>query len=251
MANKKKDVQYHKGRAGLLYAILTVVLITASVVAACTVFFRVESVVVEGNDRYSEEMVLTVAKVELGSNLVLMPKEQIAQRLQDELPYLDQVKIQKRLPTTLKIVVTETLPMAVVASGEDLWVMDAKGKLLEKADEAMALEFIEVEGLEVVEPQQGAQAQAAPESTDQLEGLLALLQVIQKQGMTEDISSINVASKTEVTMMYAGRLKVKMLRNADFDRKVQILKEITAVLGEQAQGTVDLKTERGIYSPGG
>ena len=71
MAKKEKERRYRKRRGGIAYTILAVLLIAASVVAACTVFFRVEEVTVEGNERYSQEQILSVASVEMGANMIL------------------------------------------------------------------------------------------------------------------------------------------------------------------------------------
>ena len=86
MAKKEKERRYRKRRGGIAYTILAVLLIAASVVAACTVFFRVEEVTVEGNERYSQEQILSVASVEMGANMILTPGEQIAQRIYRALP---------------------------------------------------------------------------------------------------------------------------------------------------------------------
>ena len=73
MAKKEIERRYRKRRGGIAYTILAVLLIAASVVAACTVFFRVEEVTVEGNERYSQEQILSVASVEMGANMILTP----------------------------------------------------------------------------------------------------------------------------------------------------------------------------------
>ena len=135
-ANKtEKTVKYHRRRGGILYAAVAVVLIAASLVAACTVFFRVESVTVEGNERYSTEEILSVASVEMGANMILTPSQQIADAVTSALPYVDQVEVQKRFPTTVNLVITECQPVAVITGAASAWVIDAKGKLLEQADE--------------------------------------------------------------------------------------------------------------------
>ena len=89
-----KETRYRKKRGGVLYTIVAVILIAASVVAACTVFFQVETVTVEGNERYTQEEILSVASVEMGANMILTPGEQIAQRIYGELPYVDRVDVQ-------------------------------------------------------------------------------------------------------------------------------------------------------------
>lgn len=72
------------------------------------------------------------------------------------LPYVDHVEVQKRFPTTLKMVITESQPVAVITGAASAWIVDAKGKLLEQADETQAQEYTKVTGLELLEPEQGA-----------------------------------------------------------------------------------------------
>ena len=71
MAKQETQTKYHRRRNGVLFTILAVILIAASVVAACTVFFRVETVTVEGTARYTTEEILSVANVEMGANMIL------------------------------------------------------------------------------------------------------------------------------------------------------------------------------------
>lgn len=249
MATSQKKVKQHRERTGLLYGILTVILVAVSIVAACTVFFRVESVVVQENVRYSEEQILSVAGVEIGSNLILTPKEQIAQRIYAALPYVEHVEVQKRFPTTLKLIITEANPVAVVTSNGEEWIIDSRGKFLEKSDETLSLQYIDVKGLEVLQPAQGKQVQVEDVDTARLTSLLSLLSVLEKCGMAAEVSSVDLTSATEILLSYDNRIQVKLLSNTDFNRKVQILKEILAVLTEWDQGTIDLKTEIGYFSP--
>lgn len=241
MAKKEKERRYRKRRGGIAYTILAVLLIAASVVAACTVFFRVEEVTVEGNERYSQEQILSVASVEMGANMILTPGEQIAQRIYRALPYVDHVEVQKRFPTTLKMVITESQPVAVITGAASAWIVDAKGKLLEQADETQAQEYTKVTGLELLEPEQGAQAQTTPENQAQLDGLTAMTTALASCGLMEGMTSIDVSSKTEIVMVYDGRLTVKLLNNVDFDRKLKALKQVIAVIGEEGRGTINMK----------
>ena len=177
----------------------------------------------EGNERYSQEQILSVASVEMGANMILTPGEQIAQRIYRALPYVDHVEVQKRFPTTLKMVITESQPVAVITGAASAWIVDAKGKLLEQADETQAQEYTKVTGLELLEPEQGAQAQTTPENQAQLDGLTAMTTALASCGLMEGMTSIDVSSKTEIVMVYDGRLTVKVLNNVDFDRKLPLV----------------------------
>lgn len=266
MAKKQKDkeTKSRKGKAGVVYGLVMIILIAVSVVLACTVFFRVEEVEVEGNDRYSVEQILTVADVEQGSNLILTPGDQIANRIYKSLPYVDQVDVRKRFPTTIRLVITESQPVAVLPAatvvtteeGEeatvengDLWIIDAKGKLLEKADESLALQYISVAGLQVIEPQQGETAQVQPACQKRMETLLSLLQALENRGIVGEITHIDSTLSTEVSLVYDGRITGKLLSNTDFDRKLQIFQEIVALTGEHEYRTVNLKTDVAYDSP--
>ena len=226
----KKASGYHKRRMGLVYAILAVVLIAASVVAACTVFFRVETVTVEGNERYSSD--------------------QIVQRICDALPYVDTVEVKKSFPTTLRLVVHEAQPVAVVHSNDQLWIIDSKGRLLELVDGALAVDYIDVEGVALVDPIQGQPAQVAPEDQVQLDGLLALLAALEEKDQIAPITAIDASLKTEIVAVYEGRIKVKFLINADFARKIEVMKAVIAPMESWERGSLNLKgSERAFYSP--
>ncbi|MFR0911611.1 MAG: cell division protein FtsQ/DivIB [Evtepia gabavorous] len=240
MAKKEKERRYRKRRGGIAYTILAVLLIAASVVAACTVFFRVEEVTVEGNERYSQEQILSVASVEMGANMILTPGSRLPSGSTAPCPMWT-MEVQKRFPTTLKMVITESQPVAVITGAASAWIVDAKGKLLEQADETQAQEYTKVTGLELLEPEQGAQAQTTPENQAQLDGLTAMTTALASCGLMEGMTSIDVSSKTEIVMVYDGRLTVKVLNNVDFDRKLKALKQVIAVIGEEGRGTINMK----------
>ena len=66
----------------------------------------------------------------------------------------------------------------------------------------------------------------------------------------EGVTAIDISSNTEIVMTYEDRLTVKVLNNVDFDRKLKALKQVIAVVGEDARGTINMKgTDDIIYSP--
>ena len=270
-----------------------------AVVTACTVFFRVESVAVEGNERYSAEEILAAAAIELGSNLPLTAGELLQDRICTTLPYIESVKVEKHLPTRLVLVVKEAPPIAVVAqeapaqdlppeNGEDpgedpeadqagpetspdqqeapeeseaepeaeavqggYWLLDAKARLLEPVDESGGAGYIQIKGITAVEPEKGRTMQVLQGYEGQLEALIRLLQAVQERGLGDKVTEIDVSSPTEVDMLYDGRLRVTMLINADFSRKMVIFSQIADLLGDGRQGTVNLKTTDAYFTPGG
>ena len=251
MAKQETQTKYHRRRNGVLFTILAVILIAASVVAACTVFFRVETVTVEGTARYTTEEILSVANVEMGANMILTPGEQIAQRIYEALPYVDEVDVQKQFPTTINLKITETQAAMVLQGTASAWLLDAKGKLLEPVSDGTDVSgLIQVTGVELLEPQQGQQAQTTPENQSRLDGLVGLTQALDRAGILASVTSIDVSSSTEIVMVYENRITARMLNNVDFDRKMQVLESIVATLGETDRGSINMRAnDRAIWSP--
>lgn len=297
MAKERKETKYRKRRTSILCGILAVLVSAVAVVLACTVFFRVESVAVEGNERYSAEEILAAASIETGSNLPLTAGELIQDRVCTTLPYIESVKVEKHLPTRLVLVVKEAPPIAVVAqevsdlppetaeapeedqtAPEDAetpaeqppeapedgtaqpeepaevqggyWILDAKARLLEPVDESGGAGYIQIKGITAVEPEKGRTMQVLQGYEGQLEALIRLLQAVQERGLGDKVTEIDVSSPTEVDMLYDGRLRVTMLINADFSRKMVIFSQIADLLGEGRRGTVNLKTTDAYFTPG-
>ena len=63
-----------RGRFTFLYKLLSVLIICAAIVAALTLFFKVETIEVMGESRYSEATILEAAGVSVGDNLYLLNK---------------------------------------------------------------------------------------------------------------------------------------------------------------------------------
>ena len=112
-------------RFGVLYKLLTLVVVCAAAVLALTLFFKVESVEVTGNSRYSAQEIQDACGVQLGDNLYLLSKPDMVQRLHQQLPYIDEVRITRRLPNTLCVQVTEFSTVYAVEQVEGAVMLDA------------------------------------------------------------------------------------------------------------------------------
>ena len=96
-----------RGRLGPLFKLLCVLAVIVALTMGATVFFQVETVVVSGNSRYTEEEVVRATGIQVGDNLYRMNKNQIADKVLRELPYTRDLRIRRSLPSTIIITMTE------------------------------------------------------------------------------------------------------------------------------------------------
>ena len=87
--NRSTNRRRRRGRFSFLTKLLCILLIAGAVVAALTVFFKVQSITVSGNARYTSEEVVAASGIEIEDNLFLLNKYSAAQAIFEKLPYVE------------------------------------------------------------------------------------------------------------------------------------------------------------------
>ena len=236
----------NRGRFGFLYKLLSILLITAAILAGCVVFFRVDEVLVTGQSQYTAEEIVAASGVERGDNLFLINKIQLVDRVLTRLPYVDELVISRKLPDTLVLSVTECVPVAVIEADGAWWIMDAKCKLLEQGDSTLAQGKAQVLGLTPLGPTVGVGL--AAEEEQKLASLRALLQALNAEQMMGSIKSfIDLTADNEIRFSYGENLTVVFpLLTDEFDKYVYRLKLTLWEMddrGTARSGTLDLTYE--------
>jgi len=179
------------------------------------VFFRVNHVTVTGNARYTAEEVAAASGIQVGDNLVALPRSRIAARIRVGLPYISSVSITPVLPDTVVLKVTEHSAAAAVAGeGTGWWLISASGKLLEQTDSAGGI--MTVTGLTAQSPVLGDSLTVAEELENRKQYVLALLEVLEKRGILGDCTELDCTEPGKLVLNYLN-FQVKMPTTADFE----------------------------------
>jgi cell division protein FtsQ len=250
MQNRRNNRRRRRrGRFGFLYKLLSAVLIMGAIFAGCVVFFRVNQVRVEGCVHYTQAQIEEASGGKTGDKLFLLNKNHIARSILSALPYVDEVAIRRDLPDTLVVTITECTPVASIRSGENWWVMDDQGKLLEKGDEALGSKYAVVTGLTPILPETGINLAVGDEDRAKLKSLTQLLTALTGRGMAEKVSAVDLTDTATLTLRYDGRFTVQLPMTTDFDRKVWRLEEVVKLLESNESGTLDLTGDKGYFRP--
>ena len=225
-------------RFGVLYKLLTLVVVCAAAVLALTLFFKVESVEVTGNSRYSAQEIQDACGVSLGDNLYLLSKPDMVQRLHQQLPYIDEVRITRRLPNTLCVQVTEFSTVYAVEQEGTVWLLTSGGKIVETAAERGDTPLID--GCELLAPSLGGDVSFALELQNRQESLFALLTALESAELTGDVRAIHLGDPTVLSMDYTERFTVEMPYGADYPRLLRYLTLVIEELETNLTGVIDL-----------
>ncbi len=233
-----------KGRFGALAKLLSFVVILAAIIMGCTVFFRVAQVEVEGNARYTAAEVIAAAEVSMGDNLFGLNRYNIAQKIMRGLPYISEVSVQRRLPDTLSIAVTECEAAACIETAGGWILFNSGGKVLETATET---ELPQVTGITPLETATGMPLAVGEEERAKFTSLVGLLTALEGRQLLEHIDSIDLSSDTRMTMEYDGRLTVRVPLKADFEYKAKALISALDYLEDGQSCIIDLTYDDGTH----
>lgn len=243
-----------RGSVGFLYKLLSVLAICTAILAAMTMFFRVDSIQITGQERYTAEEIQAASGVELGTNMYLLNKRNVRQNIWRELPYIEDIRIKRKLPDTLVIEVRESgRPFALIQDGS-AWLISSGGKLVDQLPEGEAGQYGRITGCQLLAPSVGTTLALATEYAAQQSSLLDLLEALDGAGLTENVDAIRLDSLSDLKMDYIGRFTVRMAYGADYEWE---LKKLTATLADEKiqsnmTGTIDLrlKSEEVFIIPG-
>lgn len=237
-------------RFGFLYKMLVVIAMIVAVAMGATVFFRVEEMVVSGNVRYTAQQVIDASGIVQGDNLFGMNKFDTARRIRRQLPYVEGVNIRRGWPDALLVTVIESRAAARLSGEEGEWLISKSGKVLELVESADT-GVIRVDGLYPVQPEAGLPLVVREGQQARGDGLLALLQSLDKHETLEKVTWIDMTSAARILMDYDGRFTVKLPVSGDFDYLLGAMEKAVATLEDYETGTLDLtvKDYTVVFSP--
>ncbi|MGI6180642.1 MAG: cell division protein FtsQ/DivIB [Agathobaculum sp.] len=186
--------------------LLFIGVLLAAAVLALTVFFKVDTISIEGSIKYSAEEIVAGMDVKKGDNLYLWNKVKTRDVLLERFPYLQTVQIRRRLPDTIVVTVTESEAVLAVPSDGGYYLVSEQGKILEQTDSDRGLSVATGVSLMGMQPGQMIE-QSSDAYTD---ALLAVLMTLDAADMLEDTDFINLQSLTDVRIGYQKRFDIRV-----------------------------------------
>lgn len=237
----------HRGRRikniGIGISIVSGVLIIG-IVLSLTVFFRSEEFTVEGAEYYSAQDIIDASGLALGENLFLSDKSAGEQRIESELPYVEEAKISIKIPNTMLITVTESTPAFLFENGSEYIVVSSKGKVLEKVTGSTdKFDVPLVLGCTITEAEPGQEIKFKES------GILTILKDISEaiaENEFSGIKEIDVTDTANISLNYSNRIKIIIGLPEDISYKIKTAKIIISEkLSETDRGRLDVSNCKG------
>ncbi len=249
--NKKKMSKKRKLKKTVFTFLLALVFLCVGVVLVFSVFFKINTVTVQGEQVYSDKMVVEKSGIQIGKNLFRVSEKALSEKLSKELPYIKSVSLERKLPDTLIINVEATREVAAVVSNSVYVLLDETGKVLDKDASVLRENVAIVNNVKLKEKEEGEQVLLTNEK--KTETLITLLGVLKKSGF-ELLTEIDLKNINDIKIKYDDRITFEVGSLTNIETKLARGKaalEKENEINAYSKGTLDLKTEPYVYFKSG
>ena len=133
----RSDAGKRRPSSGVGSRLLIMAAIVAAVIFGVAIFFKVNTVEVQGNAIYSADEIRSASGIQKGDNLFTLNKEAAAGSIKASLPYVETVSIIRFLPDKIVIEVKESdATFAVTTDTNTTWLINSVGKALEQISDS-------------------------------------------------------------------------------------------------------------------
>ena len=209
----------------LIYAVATVLVITAAVIISLTVFFKISAISVTGDEVYSSAQIIEASKLKKGENLFSFSKTDVTESIETKLPYVENVEI-KRSPSgkvTLKIGAAKA--MLAVDRGDSYILLSSGCKILEDNIQALNEDAITLKASELTDYTPGTTAQF--KNPSDLQTVSDIVKLI-GDGKIENISEIDITDPEDIKLGYSQRIVLKVGTVSNFEKNIDFIKATLA-----------------------
>lgn len=254
-------------RNRLLIQLVSMLAVVLALVMCLSIFFRVETVTVSGNNAYSAWAIREASGIEEGDYLMTFSKARACAKIQAELPYVHSVRIGIKLPDTVNIVIKEIDVVYAIADHEGIWwLMTSEGVIMEQSNAGEASDYTKIQGVTIMDPvpeEKAVAYQVAPVSNPETEttgpaaetqsavpllvteqqklnAALEILQSLEVNEIVGEAASVDVSDLGRIELWYGTRYKVNLGDTGDMDYKIACLKATVNTLSDYDSGELDV-----------
>lgn len=212
----KKRIKKNKLRRFMIWLLVVMLLIAVVVVLSLTVFFKIETITVKGNERYATEEILAHCSIDKAENLFLADTDSAKEMLEQNLPYIYNVEVKRKIPSTIELNVTECEPSFCIKNKDKSYILlDNNFKVLE--DKAKDKKGILIKNTNISKAVPGQIIEFNNEHTS--ECLLKLAATVIDNNLSE-ITSIYSKSLTDNYVTYDNRIDFKLGNCDNLENKI-------------------------------
>lgn len=204
-------------------------------------FFKVENVEIYGNVMYDTEDIFETADIIPGTSFLAIHSQNIINTLKNEYPAIRNIKLSRKLPSTVELHITESAPAMYITVGEFFYTLDENLVVLEKMSDFDEKEMLGLTRIYLPDVSSCISGEYLvsrdadiPEMVKKLYGELSAAE------LPYEIKEMDFTDKFDIKFILGVKYTVKLGSIIDCDIKLEFLRGILEELSADDVGTIDL-----------
>lgn len=229
ISRRRKAVARTKKRRVIVRALVAVGAALSVWIAFFSPLMAVDELKLSGAKRTTAAEVARVVSLDSSENLLLLNTDEVADAVKS-LPWVKSVTVDRKLPGTVKLTITERSPVMAVAVGEQRYLIDRRARVLEATESADGLPLLA--GLTTSLPRPGDRL-SSPQLTSALEAFGAMPRKLRR-----DVQAVFAPTVERITFQLSDGVQVRYGAAEDMVSKNEVLKVLLSRLRLEARGPV-------------
>lgn len=244
--NKKKRTMT-KG-AKVLFSVIVAIVLLALLFSSP--LFNIKTIEVEGNSKVSDEKMISISSIQFHTNIFSMKKREAIEKIKTN-PYIEDVKIARKLPSTVKIDVIEREPRYMLQFADSYVYINNQGYMLEISNEALEVPILIGFTTDLSNIKAGNRINV--EDLEKMNMVIKIFETVKSNDMGHLVSKIDISNEKNYTIILESEGKKVYLGDcSDLNTRILYLKAIL----EKSAGrsgeiflNVDLNTQDVYFRP--
>lgn len=229
------------------YTVVIILIIAAAIALSLTVFFKIQSINVTGDDIYNAETIVAASGLNVGENMFKSSKKDISNKLETSLPYIESVHV-KRSPTgNVTLAITAAKAELAIDCGEGYILLNKNGKVLEDGVVSINEDVATVTASTIVTATPGDIIVFENEQDTQT---LKDIKSIIDSKQIEKITDINITQNSSVVLTYDMRITLEVGMVSTLEQKMDFVKATLDKLNSDEpnfEGSIDFTVENKAF----
>lgn len=221
--NSRKRIRRRQRWTNVYGLVVLLLVLTIGITISYTFLFNISEIRVTGeSDMYSAEDIVAASGINEGDNLLRLDCKKSANRILDELLYVETAEVKRKFPSSLEISVTRCIPAFNVNYGSGTLLVSKKGKIL--ADNGFITDGLPIiYGLDPSEKNPGKII--ASDNKHKNEAFSELIASIVKMG-DEKIMTVDMSDEHAIVVKYKNEMIFKMGNWNDVEYKLKLAENV-------------------------
>lgn len=242
-------------RKRLVIQLLTVAAVVLAIAIGTSIFFKVDTVVVSGAEKYSPETVAQASGVRAGDSLLFFGRGATARRIKTALPYVGNVRFEVSLPGKVNIIIEEkALSYSVCASDGSWWKITSDGMVVEKVTDSTQVGAT-ITGVLLSSPSVGRMAEAEQTGADagtataaeRLQAAVSILYQMEYWEFFSDVTQVDVSDLFGLRLYCDSQYRIELGAVTDMQEKIGAVKAVLSGSQKPNSGVLELEYADGNW----